>query len=74
MKKTPDIIERGDSRKMVEYLSQKGQLLLPMVGLIEQAEIAVDELIDVMGRTTIETVLLMNSAGGRTAAAGEEGR
>jgi hypothetical protein len=33
------------------------QALLPMVDLIEQSRLGVDELIDVAGRTTIETVL-----------------
>jgi len=53
MKKSYQITERGDSRKLSEYLSKEGQLLIPMVGLIEQAKIVVDELIDVMGRATI---------------------
>lgn len=35
--------------------------MLPMVELIEQAELAVDELIDVMGRATIEVVLLLSA-------------
>jgi putative transposase len=61
MKKTPEIVERRDSRKLAECLSKEGQLLLPMVSLIEQAEMAVDELIDVMGRATIEAVLLMSA-------------
>jgi len=61
MKKLNTIAERGDSRKLAEFLSKEGQLLIPMVGLIEQAEMAVDELIDVMGRATIEAVLLMSA-------------
>ena len=40
---------------------KEGQLLLPMLELIEQAEWAVDELIDVMGRATVEAVLLMSA-------------
>ncbi len=40
---------------MAEFLAQEGQFLLPMVQLIEGAELAVDELIDVMGRATICT-------------------
>jgi hypothetical protein len=42
-------------------LSKEGQLLLPMLELIEQAEMAVDELIDVMGRATIEAVLTLSA-------------
>jgi transposase-like protein len=55
------IIERLDSEKLAEYLSQEGQFLLPMLSLIEQAEVAVDEVIDVVGRASIEAVLLMSA-------------
>ena len=34
--------------------------MLPMVQLIEEAELAVDEVIDKMGRATIEAVLLLS--------------
>ena len=46
---------------MAEFLSGEGQLLLPMLELIEQAEMAVDELIDVAGRATIEAVLTLSA-------------
>lgn len=36
--------------------------MLPMLDLIENAQAAVDDLIDVMGRATIEAVLLMSAA------------
>jgi putative transposase len=51
-----------DSRPLAQVLARDGQLLLPMLGLIEHAQCAVDELIDVMGRATIEAVLLMSAA------------
>ena len=35
---------------MAEFLSQERQLLLPMLEPIEQAELAMDELIDVMAQ------------------------
>ena len=58
-------IVRGNSsvthRQMAEFLAKEGQLLLPMVDLISQAECAVDEVIDVMGRATIEAVLRMSA-------------
>jgi transposase-like protein len=44
-------------------LAKEGQLLLPMVDLIEQAECAVDDLVDVMGRATIEAILRMSAEG-----------
>ena len=48
-------------RKSVEaFFTENGQALLPMVELIEQSRIAVDELIEVSGRVVIETVLRMS--------------
>ena len=55
------VTDRGDSRKLAEFLSKEGQLLLPMLDLITEAEMAVDELIDVAGRATIEAILLMSA-------------
>jgi len=43
-------------------LAQDGQLLLPMLEPNENARVAVDDLIDVMGRATIGAVLLMSAA------------
>ena len=54
-------ISRTDSRKLADFLSQEGQLLLPMVDLITQARMAVDELIDVAGRATIEAVMTLSA-------------
>ena len=49
--------------------------LLPMLDLLEHAQAAIDDLIDVMGRATIEAVLLMSARPARRAqAAGQEGR
>ena len=61
MKKDYQITSRSDRRALAEFLSQEGQLLLPMLELIEQAELAVDELIDVAGRATIEAVLTLSA-------------
>lgn len=44
-------------RKLAEFLVRNGQALLPMMELIEQSRMAIDELIDVMGRASIEAVL-----------------
>ena len=55
------IISKTDSRKLADFLSQEGQLLLPMVDLITQAQMAVDELIDVTGRATIEAVMTLSA-------------
>src|SRR5215468_5513764 len=58
-----------NARKLAEFFSHHGQGLLPMVDLIEQSRLAVDELIDVAGRATIEAVLQLSAeqvAGPRT--------
>ena len=63
------VVCRQDKRQLTEFLIKEGQFLLPMVKLIEQAELAVDELIDVMGRAAIQAVLelsAMEVAGGKT--------
>jgi putative transposase len=61
MKREYQVIDKKDSKKLAHFLSQEGQLLLPMLELITQAEMAVDELIDVTGRAAIEAVLLLSA-------------
>jgi transposase-like protein len=59
----------ANARRLAEFFSDNGQGLLPMVDLIEQSRLAVDELIDVTGRATIEAVLQLSAeqvAGPRT--------
>jgi putative transposase len=55
------IVSPKDSRQLSEFLAKEGQFLLPMLDLITQAEMAVDELIDVAGRATIEAVLTLSA-------------
>ena len=50
-----------NARRLAEFFSCNGQGLLPMVDLIEQSRLAVDELIDIAGRATIETVLQLSA-------------
>ena len=52
-----------NSATAAEALAKDGQFLLPMLDLIENAQLAIDDLIDVMGRATIEAVLKMIAAG-----------
>ena len=59
---TQDSPSTLDSSALADFLAKDGQLLLPMLDLIENAQCAVDDLIDVMGRATIEAVLLMSAA------------
>lgn len=51
-----------DSQQLAQFLAKDGQLLLPMLDLVEQAQCAIDELVDVMGRATIEAILQMSAA------------
>ncbi|MCP4668852.1 MAG: IS256 family transposase [Deltaproteobacteria bacterium] len=53
-------LSKKDRTAFKTYFKHNGQALLPMVELIEQSRIAVDELIEVAGRTVIETVLMMS--------------
>jgi len=62
MQKTEyQIISQNDSKKLTQFLCKEGQLLLPMVELITQAEMAIDELIGVTGRAAIEAVLTLSA-------------
>jgi len=54
---TIDKQEKVGERKLAEFLVRNGQALLPMMELIEQSRMAIDELIDVVGRASIEAVL-----------------
>jgi putative transposase len=58
----PDSPAPLDPKRLAQVLARDGQLLLPMLDLIENAQLAIDDLIDVMGRATIEAVLLMSAA------------
>ena len=70
MKKSyPTIRKQGkvNEQQLASFLVKNGQGLLPMVDLIEQCQLACDELIDVTGRATIQAVLqlsAMEAAGG----------
>ena len=59
----------SNAGRLAEFFSRHGQGLLPMVDVIEQSRMAVDELIDMTGRATIEAVLQLSAeqvAGPRT--------
>jgi len=53
-------LSKQDEKALKSFFTENGQALLPMVELIEQSRIAVDELIEVSGRVVIETVLNMS--------------
>jgi putative transposase len=50
-----------DPKQLAELLAKDGQLILPLLDLLENAQCALDDLIDVMGRATIEAVLRMSA-------------
>lgn len=52
---------KTDTRKIAEFLSQDGQLLLPFLELICNAEQAVDEVIKVTGKAAVEAILLLSA-------------
>ena len=60
-KQSYKIANRTDSRKIAEFLSKDGQLLLPLLELICNTEQAIDELIDLAGKAAIEAVLLLSA-------------
>ena len=55
------IVEKKDTQRWAEVLAKNGQALLPMVELIEQSRLALDELVDQVGRATIEAVLRLSA-------------
>jgi putative transposase len=44
-----------------QFTKENGQILLPLVELITQARVAVDEVIDRIGRQTVETILNLSA-------------
>ena len=56
-----DSASKLGSRELAEFLSKEGQLLLPLLDLVTQGQRAIDEVIDVMGRATIEAILKMSA-------------
>lgn len=61
MKGTYEVTDGTNRRAITEFLKSEGQFLLPMVELVDRAELAIDEVIDVIGRATIEAVLDMSA-------------
>ena len=61
MKKYYQIVKKTETKKIAEYLTKNGQVLLPLLDLLESSRMALDELIDVMGRASIEAVLQLSA-------------
>ena len=63
MEKAYHTITQKDTQALTRFLVQNGQFVLPLVSLIEQSRLAIDELIDVLGRAQIEAVLRLSAQG-----------
>jgi len=63
MGKEYQITGKNGSRELARFLAANGQVILPMVELIEESRIAVDDLLEVLGRSTLEAVLAISAAG-----------
>ena len=50
-----------NERKLALFLRQNSQEILPMVELITESRMAIDDLVNAMGRATIETVLELSA-------------
>lgn len=61
MEKKYQVICRNDRQGLVRWLTRHGQGLLALVELIASTELALEELIDVSGRATIEAVLELSA-------------
>jgi len=63
MKESYHVVDKKDKQKIEEYLLKNAQYLLPMVELIEGSRVVIDELIAVVGRASIESVLTLSAQG-----------
>ena len=63
MKRRYQVLSAKETQKIGEWLMKNGQMLLPMMELIEASQMAVDEVIDVIGRKSIEAILCLSAEG-----------
>jgi len=63
MKKEYQIVDKNQTRQFAQILADNSQLLLPMVELIESAQLGIHNLIETLGRATIEAVLQISASG-----------
>jgi len=64
VKKTYHIVNRNEqtaAAAIEQFAKSNGQFLLPLLELVTQARVAVDEVIDSVGRKTIETILRLSA-------------
>ncbi len=63
MKKDYQIVDKNQTRQLTQFFTENGQMLMPMVELIETAQMGIQDLIEMIGRTTIQAVLEISAAG-----------
>ena len=64
MKTDYQIVDRKDNvRELAKFLAENGQVLMPMVELIESAQMSVHQFVANLGRATLEAVLQISAAG-----------
>ena len=56
-----EIIDRRQQKELADYLVSNGQMLIPMVELIEQSRISIDRFIDLFSKAAIEAVLQLSA-------------
>jgi len=61
VKRSYQVVCKEDRAKLAEFLAKEGQQLLPLVELVEQSKLAVDEMVDVMGQAVVEAVLSLSA-------------
>ena len=63
MKSDYQIVDQKDNtRQLAKFLAENGQVLMPMVELIETAQLSVHQLMTTLGRATLEAVLQISAA------------
>ena len=55
------VVTAADKRQLSDFLIREGQFLIPIVKLIEQSELAIEQVVDVTGRACIEAILEMSA-------------
>jgi len=55
------IASKKDSGRLRQFLAENGAALAPMVGLIEEGRLAVEQLVHDLGRAALEAVLLLSA-------------
>ena len=64
MRRRYHVVERGSQRaaeKMEAFCQANGQILMPLVEMVEQARLAVDEVLEQASRGVVQTILRLSA-------------